>query len=291
MHFGNPIASLITSGVDFIKGDIRDLNLCSYVVKDIDVIIHLAGIVTDALVDMNPGMARAVNIIGMDGLITKAQKAGVKRFIYASSSSVYGSTLEDATEATPCKPETEYAQIKLDGESMVFAAKGLITCAVRSATCSGPSARMRLDTIVNTFSSQAWFKHYIEVWDGTQWRSNVNVLDIARLYYLLICAEESAINHQIFNATTENHQALELANLVADVHFEYDGGRPEIIVDDTKRDTRQYRMNASKVMKALDWHPQWSIAETIRENFRFFGAGGIVDPDSSLYQIRSEWNV
>jgi len=161
MEFGNPIAYL-EDKVEFIQGDIRDPIAVKRAVSGCDVVLHLAAIVTDELVDLNPEYSVEVNKAATRLLCEEASRAKVRRFIYASSSSIYGSSNENCTEETVPKPETQYARTKLDGESIVrFCSDKMCSVSVRSATACGPSPRMRMDVILNTFSSQAWFNHKV----------------------------------------------------------------------------------------------------------------------------------
>jgi len=282
MHFGNSIVD--TENTEFINGDIRDADLVETALENQDVVIHLAGIVTDQLVDMNQALAQDVNVQATEALVALARKNQVKRFIYASSSSVYGSTLEPATEGYVCAPETAYAQSKLDAEKLVLDASdvGFDTVAMRSATLCGPAPRMRLDTIVNVFSKQAWFDGLITVHDGTQIRSNLHVTDAVEFYGALMQAESKDIYGRAFNATSGNHTALEIATLVEEAAKEW-GRKVETEVNTNIKDTRQYQMSVARAKDTLAWQPKRSVTEAINANFRWFQQGHIDDPNNPIY--------
>ena len=291
MHFGNAIAG--TPNVEFIKGDIQDPHALAAALLGVTDVIHLAGIVTDALVDMNQEMGMKVNQHATGMLCRLALDAGVKRLLYASSSSVYGTTADPATETTPVQPMTAYADSKLQGEMICLGWKDkMVVSAVRCATCAGPAPRMRLDTIVNIFCKQAYFDGKITVHGGSQYRSNVHVRDAAALYLHLLDAPAEKINGQVFNLTRENMTAIGIAEKVQRALWEtYAWGIPwetyakeiPIEVDATKPDNRHYRMDAGNLKRVLGWEPVFSIWEAIMDNFRWFESGKLGDPNSSLY--------
>ena len=282
MLFGNSIEG--TPNVEFVKGDILDRQAVSKAVNGQDALIHLAGVVTDELVDMNPAYAKKVNEEATESLAGLAYQAGVTRLIYASSSSVYGSQAEPCTEESPTKPETVYAETKLAAERICLSYAGLhmVATAVRSATCCGPAPRMRLDTIVNVFSKQAWFDGKITVFDGTQYRSNIHVQDVAELYGLLLEAPADKVNGQVFNAVREYGSALSIAQQVANIITLF-GKHVIIDVDHTKKDARQYRMSGDKALRVLGWRPARSVARAVEDNFRWFAHGAVHDPNDAIW--------
>lgn len=278
--FGNAISK--TPNVEFLQGDIRDLATLRQAVKGIDTVIHLAAIVTDELVDMNEEYSYDVNIKALQRLCQEAFLAGVKRFIYASSSSVYGAQDVVCDESTEPKPQTAYARQKLGGEGILTQYADRMWCfSVRSATCCGPAPRMRLDTIVNTFCAQAYFKKRITVWGGGQYRSNIHVADVAALYKALALTLDPAVPSGSFaNAVKDYHTALTLAHMVADLI------PCEVVVDKEKVDTRSYRMTTSRgqlLWNAFGWMPHQSIQQAIRSNRTWFQAGNIKDVDDSIF--------
>jgi len=278
MHFGNPISG--TPNVEFIKADIRDTSAIRAALDGVTDVLHLAAVVTDQLVALAPEYARQVNCEAMSNLCREAVGHGVQRFIYASSSSVYGTQSETCTEESPTLPETEYARTKLRGETILGPySSRMCVCSIRSATACGPAPRMRLDTIVNIFCKQAFFDGEITVHDGTQWRSNVHVADVAQLYaYLLECPVDK-INGESFNLTWANHTALELAKLVlAETTWPC-----TLVVREDIKDWRQYRMSGEKLQRVLSWQPRRSIVQAVRDNFASFGAGNIEDPNADVY--------
>lgn len=282
MAFGNAIAN--TPSVPFIQGDVRDTQKLASALEGVTDVVWLAGIVTDALVDMNVELSREINVGALHAALELCAAKGIERFILMSSSSVYGSTDEPATEDTPCRPMTAYAQTKLDQEAELLGKDWpFIATALRSATLCGPAPRMRLDTIVNAFCKQAYFDCVITVHGGDQWRSNLNVKEMVRIYKLLLDAPGSRIDGHVWNATSGNDTALNLAQRVASRLIPYRAAAPEIIVDPTLRDDRHYRMSGKKLMEQFDYCRRNSIEGAIDDNFFYFRLGGIRDPNNDIY--------
>ena len=278
MMFGNSLAG--TPNVTFIEGDIRKFDDFRAACAGIESVIHLAAVVTDDLVDKNPQLARSINVNALGRNMVAMYREGIKRFIYVSSSSVYGSHDEDCTEDSPTHPETEYAQQKLDGEEAAFYwADQIEVCAVRMATLCGPAPRMRLDTIVNIFSAQAYFNPPITVWGGDQYRCNLHVADAAEAYQrLLDHPTADDIRGKVFNLGGKNMAARDIGMDVAKVFDQ------PFDVDESKQDTRHYRMDSSRIQRVLKWTPKGTIESAARQNKEFFAAGGVTEPDNPIYR-------
>ena len=277
MAFGNPIVG--TEGVDFMKGDITDPGIVWAAMRDMDAVIHLAGIVTDDLVDLNKDYGYRDNVEATSLLVGTAVSHRVKAFIFASSSSVYGYAAGGdgkVTEAVTPEPQTAYARQKLEAESLLDS-KRMRTVAVRSATCMGPAPRMRLDTVVNVFSKQAYFDKKITVHGGEQYRSNVHVEDVAQWYKFALENEIAGV----YNVTETNMKVRQIAYEVAGAALSFGLERPEVVIQDVP-DPRSYRLDASKA-KATGWMPKKGIYQAALDNFEWFKAGGITDPNSDVY--------
>mgnify|MGYP003633063641 FL=1 len=279
--FGNPIEHLASDRIRFVEGDIRNPKKLKTQLSRIDVAVHLAGVVTDELVDMNPTFGSSVNIDGTRNVIKACKWNGVRRLIYASSSSVYGSTAQDVVpdEGHTPEPQTQYAKQKLKGERLVMDYEGEKT-AVRQATAMGPAPRMRLDTVVNIFSKQAYYDGVITPYGGEQYRSNIHVADTAELYLKLIEADKERIDGQVWNWTDENLPVKEIAYRVAEVARSR-GIKCEVKLVNIK-DERSYRLNADKAKRLLGISPQRGVAGAAADNFDFFKTSGI-DPNDDVY--------
>ena len=290
--FGNAIAG--TPNVEFVKGDVRDQQAVSAALENVTDVVHLAGIVTDDLVALNPEVGRQVNNDSLDLLCSQAAKSGVRRFIYASSSSIYGThtvpgfshLVYGCSESCEPQPMTEYARQKLMGERIVNEHKeDMRVISIRCATACGPAPRMRLDTIVNTFSAQAYFQGRITVHGGDQWRTNVHVKDVARLYRHLLEESTSYPTGSVYNLTAGNHTAIDLADIVA-TRFQAIIGRDVLIeVDVSQVDQRHYLMDANRLAKDLDWRPSKGLSHAVVDNIAWFDAGHVKNWQDDIY-----WN-
>ncbi len=283
MAFGNPIEG--TPNVEFVKGDIRDFKSVAKAMHGVTDVIHLAGIVTDELVDMNPKLGEQVNDYGTRIVLAEAYKADVQRFLYASSSSVYGSQDIECTEETTPRPQTAYAQTKLAGEREVLAYHPRMTvCALRMATLCGPAPRMRLDTIVNVFSKQAFYDKKITVFDGRQWRCNVFIEDAVAFWVALLDVEADLINGEVFNFLEKARTATEIAEIVRDAYDVAYGGFTKIETDISKVDDRHYRMNGDKALRVLNFGPaDDGVRQAALMNFKFFDDHPEMAPNDDLY--------
>lgn len=283
--FGNPIAHLASNQCEFIEGDIRDYNMVRGAMIRSDTVIHLAGVVTDELVDMNEEFSAGVNIGGTENIVKACEEMNVRRLIYASSSSVYGTAAETGVPDETARPEpkTAYAAQKLYGEELVLefgTIPGRIATAVRQATAMGPAPRMRLDTVVNIFSKQAYFDGLITPYGGDQYRSNVFIQDVARFYELLTLFDGSKINRRPWNLTDENQKVREIAKRV--MHAANDIGIKAEIETKDIADDRSYRLDGSAVERELDFETNTGIYAAAMHNFDFFKRTGL-DPTDDIY--------
>lgn len=277
MWFGMPSP---THDVTLINGDIRDTRRFAEACKvyGAESVIHLAAIANDPSFELNPSLSRAVNFTCFEPLVNAAKDAGVKRFIYASSSSVYGiSDSDDVTEEHPLLPVTDYNRYKGECEPLLLRHEHpeFTTCVVRPATICGFSPRQRLDLVVNIFTSQAIIDGKIKVFGGEQCRPNLHITDMCALYALLLRAPAATIAGQIFNAGGANLRVREIANVVRRI---VPGEVPErmqgveIVIDKTVVDNRSYVVSSEKLKRVLGWEPRWTIVDAVRDlcdAFRF----------------------
>lgn len=280
-NFGAPEA---IAGVERIVGDVTDNDTVAEALKDCTHVVHLAGVVTDDLVDLNPAYGAKVNENATADLLRLAEQAGVARFVLASSSSIYGSTDTPVDETAVPAPETAYAAQKLEGDRLVLAHKGkMVTTALRLATMCGPAPRMRLDTIVNVFSKQAFYDGVIGVHDGKQVRSNVHVTDACHAFLRVLTAGWGLVGGRAFNVSDTPMTAMEIASLVRAAASSALGKDVSIEVDATKVDKRMYRMSAGRIADLLHWQPLNGIEGAVLNNFHHFASGEIKDPNADLY--------
>lgn len=286
-QFGNQLASIAT--IESVKGDITYPGDVEAAMQDVTDVIHLAGIVTDDLVSMNPQKGYAVNVEGtVNVAYTATETPTVQRFIYVSSSSVYGWAAErlgDVDEWVEPRPKTAYAMQKLQGERIVANSFGVRRgpyCIVRPATMCGPAPRPRLDTVVNVFAKQAFYDRRITVHGGSQYRSNVHVQDFAEVVAMLLDAPANLITGGIFNVTAGNMTVGEIAGAVAQAYEKQYGDRVLVEMQNVT-DPRSYRLTAMQLLVTFGWQPKRTIEDAALDMFRLFESGRLGDPDSDLY--------
>ena len=277
MLFGNHVKPM--PNLTIIKGDIRDeqVHALMYGVTDV---IHLAAIANDPTSDLDPALTYSVNRDAVRRLARMARETGVRRFINASSSSVYGVKEEESvTEDLSLEPLTLYARLKAESEEIVGASssKDFVTTSIRSATVCGPSPRMRFDVIVNIMARSALIDRVITVNGGGQYRPNVHIDDITDLYVTLLDVPGDKINGKVYNFGSTNYTVREIAGMVSE-----EVG-VSIRVDANVTDNRSYRINSDKIKRELGLFPTRTIRQTIRDICYAFANGMFPDPGASRY--------
>ena len=268
------------------RGDIRDRSLLEREIPGTDAIIHLACISNDPSYELDPGLGKSINYDAFIPLVEIAKKNEVKRFVYASSSSVYGVKEEDeVTEDMPLEPLTDYSKYKAKCEEILLrqATKDFIVTVIRPATVCGYSPRQRLDLTVNILTNHAINKGQITVFGGDQKRPNIHIHDIADLYILLLEQPGQKIQRKIYNASYENHTVREIAGMVSralDDHV-------PIVIQQTD-DLRSYHVSAAKIRQELGFQPIHTIEDAILDLKSAFEQGRIPKPmtDIRYYNIK-----
>lgn len=251
-----------------IQGDVRDIEAIN--LDGIDGIIHLSSIANDPCGDLDPQLTWEVSALATMQLADKAKRKGVKRFIYASSGSVYGVKDElQVTEDLELKPISEYNKTKMVGERVLLSySDDMVVQIVRPATVCGLSPRMRLDVSVNMLTMQALSKGKITVFGGSQTRPNIHIDDITDVYLHLIDHPEIT---GVYNAGFENISILDIANLVSK-HV------PVEIVVTESNDPRSYRVNSDKLL-ATGFTPKKSVEDAVLEIIAKYRQGHLKDED------------
>jgi nucleoside-diphosphate-sugar epimerase len=282
--FGEDVLSSVADheNLRIFKADIRDTEAVAESVEDCDAVIHLACISNDPSFELDPELGTSINFDAFEPLVKISKEAGVHRFIYASSSSVYGiSDSPDVQEDNPLKPITDYSRFKADCEVILeqYNSSDFTTVIARPATVCGYSPRQRLDLIVNILTMHAVVNGKITVFGGDQVRPNLHVQDIVDFYQLVLEAPRETIDGQIYNVGFENHTVAELAQLVKRVVMEEMPSREVIeIVTTPTDDNRSYQINSDKVKRELDFKPRFTIKDATREMVRAFNSGRIENP-------------
>lgn len=260
-----------------IEGDMRDLDLVRRSLAGCDAVVHLACISNDPSFELDPALGKSVNYDCFAPLVTAAKRTGVRRFIYASSSSVYGlSPAADVREDHPLMPLTDYSKYKALCEPIVLAEQSADFTAVviRPATVCGYSPRMRFDLSVNILTNHAVNRRKILVFGGVQTRPNIHIEDITDLYTDLLDERDELIAGEIFNAGFQNRSIADLAEIVRSVvTHEFPGGAPIAIETQPTDDLRSYHVNSEKIDRVLGFRPRHTIEDAVRDLCRSFRAG------------------
>lgn len=264
-----------------VEADIRDRDKFKASVEGVDAVIHLACISNDPSFELDPELSKSINYDCFEPMVVAAKEAGVKRFIYASSSSVYGvSDAPEVTEEHPLVPLTEYNKFKGLCEPLLFKHQSpeFTTVTIRPATVCGYSPRMRLDLTVNILTNHAVNKGKITVFGGEQKRPNLHVDDMADLYIKLLEYPDALIAGETFNAGYQNHTVSEIANMVKKaVEAEMPELAPIEIDTTPSNDPRSYHVSSKKIAEKLGFVPQRSVEDAVRDICRAFKAGKLPD--------------
>jgi nucleoside-diphosphate-sugar epimerase len=284
-HVLDPVRN--DANLEQVHGDIRDLATVRRAVKGCDAVVHLACISNDPSFDLDPALGRSINFEAFEPLVTLSKAAGVRRFVYASSSSVYGvSEVPDVTETHPLVPLTDYSKYKAQCEPMLLARQSpqFTTVVVRPATVCGYSLRQRLDLTVNILTNLAVNTGRITVFGGSQMRPNIHIADMVDLYLLLLRLPAEVIAGQVFNAGYQNHTVAEIAETVRQVVQEEMAGRNKVeIVTTPTDDLRSYHISSDKIRRVLDFNPRRTIEDAIRDLVNAFEDGKL---PNSLSDVR-----
>ncbi len=270
-----------------IKGDIRDQALLRQVLLGCDVVIHLACISNDPSFELDPSLGKSINYDAFTPLVEISKTSGVRRFIYASSSSVYGvKDVENVDETMPLEPLTDYSKYKALCEEILlrYQSPGFTTVIVRPATVCGYSPRQRLDVIVNILTNHAVNTGQIKVFGGEQKRPNIHIQDMVGVYLLLLEPPDAKIAGRIFNAGYENHTVRELAGMVRDVV----GPEKVKLTTVPTDDQRSYHISSAKIARELDFCPRHIIEEAVRDLVQAFADGRLPNSmtDSRYFNIK-----
>ncbi len=252
--------------LNVIRGDIRDVD--SIPLDNVDCIIHLASIANDPCGDLNPKLTWEVSALATMQLADKAKRCGVKRFIYASSGSVYGVKEEpQVTEDLELKPVSEYNKTKMVSERVILSyEKDMVIQIIRPATVCGLSPRMRLDVSVNILTMQALSKKKITVFGGDQIRPNIHIDDITDVYLHMLKHPELT---GIFNAGFENISIIDIAKLITKYI-------PVEIEVTKSNDPRSYKINSDK-LTSTGFSPKKKVEDAIKEIIDAYNSGSLKD--------------
>ena len=259
------------SALTLIKGDIRNQELLKSSIPGHDVVIHLACISNDPSFELNPELGKSINLDPFRPMVEISKNAGVKRFFYASSSSVYGIKDEpNVHEDMPLEPLTDYSVFKMNCEEILseYQSDEFTTTTIRPATVCGYSPRQRLDVVVNILTNLAYHKREISVFGGAQLRPNIHIADMVEIYVVLLNAPKEKIAGEIFNGGYENYSVLQLAEAVRDVI-----GEDVVLKTTPTDDNRSYHVSSKKIADVLGFAASHTIKDAVSDIKNAFEKG------------------
>ena len=274
-----------------IKGDLRDLGVVEDAVNGADAVIHLACISNDPSFELDPNLGKSINFDAFRPLVRASKAAGVKRFVYASSSSVYGiKDEENVTEDLPLEPLTDYSKFKMLCEQVLAEERedGFVTVTIRPSTVCGYAPRLRLDLTVNILTAHAFHNGAIKVFGGAQKRPNIHIDDITDLYVQCLGWDDPVIDGKIFNAGYENHSVADLAQTVRGAVAEDVGHDIEVVTTATD-DHRSYHVSSAKLEAETGFRATHTISDAVHGLVAAFQAGLVPNPmtDKAYYNIKT----
>ena len=274
-----------------IRGDIRNQELLKSSIPGHEVVIHLACISNDPSFELNPELGKSINLDPFRPLVEISKNAGVKRFFYASSSSVYGIKKEpDVNEEMSLEPLTDYSLFKMNCEQILseYQSDDFTTTTIRPATVCGYSRRQRMDVVVNILTNLAYHKRVISVFGGAQLRPNIHIADMVEIYLILIKAPKEKIAGEIFNGGYENHSVLQLAETVRDVI-----GKDVVLKTTSSDDNRSYHVSSKKIQKALGFSASHTIRDAVEDLKSAFDKGLLPNSlvDEKYFNIKRMQNI
>lgn len=265
--FGNGYLPRDNDNLTTWKSDIRDIKVFKEAVEGCDAVISLACVSNDHSCQLDEALSTSINFNAFEPLVIAAKSSGVKRFIYCSSSSVYGvSDQPDVRENHPLVPLTLYNKYKGMCEPLLFRHQSPdFTCvAIRPATVCGYAPRMRFDLTVNILTAHAVLNKVITVFGGEQRRPNLHIRDMVDCYRMLLTAPAEKIAGQVFNVGAQNMRVAAIAEMVQQVVVREMGYRPDIQMQEST-DKRSYHVNSEKIRDVLGFVPKHTVEDAVRD--------------------------
>lgn len=275
--YGNHVLDQVKDhpNLELISADIRSRSALELALPGCDAVIHLACISNDPSFELDPALGKSINYDAFFNLVDISKHSGVHRFIYASSSSVYGIKDDSAvTENLPLLPLTDYSKYKAMCEEVLLKKRepGFVPLILRPATVCGFSPRLRLDLIVNILTNHAVINREIKVFGGNQLRPNIHIDDVTDLYVKSLEWPDEAIDGNVFNAGYDNQTVTEIAESVRRKVGETVG-----IVTTETDDNRSYHISSEKIQREVGFVPLRSTEDAVEDLIIAFKNGRIPD--------------
>ena len=280
LFFGDEGLDEVRDKIELIQGDLRYLD--EAILDGIDAVIHLAGLSNDPTAEYNPKANHEMNTVATESLAKTCKRRGVRRFVFASTCSIYDKGLyaEDflLDETSEVAPRAAYAVSNYEAERILLAMADETFCPVivRKGTLYGFSPRMRYDLVVNTFVKDALMNGALKVFcGGEMWRPLVDVTDAAKAYICCVEAPEHKVRGQVFNLVYKNYRILELA------HWVREAFKPirtlEIEVDYSHYRARSYRVSGQKIETVLGFKPTVAVKDSVERMVQTIQRSGHTD--------------
>ncbi len=272
--------------IEFFNLDIRDSSKITSILKNIDCVIHLAAIVGEPLCKKIPQAAKQINEFATKNFVNICKNNNVKRFIFASTCSNYGSSLDVVDELSPVKPLSLYSECKVNSEKYIINQSDaqFNTCILRFATAHGLSSRMRFDLLVQEFLRDALIDKKISIFGEDFWRPLIHVNDMANACISVLNASSKLISGQIFNvgSSKENYTKKQLAEIIQKHVSE-----AEVEIVKSKTDPRNYKVSFEKIKKILNFEPKRTVEDSVIEILSKI-RDGTIDPRDSEFSNMSK---
>ena len=289
LYFGDEGLQNIRDRVDLVQGDMR--SIVPETLEDVSAVINVGGLSNDPTAEYNPRANYEMNTVAAQRLAEMCIELGIRRYIYASSASIYDTGVSEEEkdflqdEDTPVMPKAAYSSSKHDGEKILLemASDDFVPTVLRKGTVYGFSPRMRYDLVVNTFVKDALSRGYMSLhYGGEMWRPLVDVRDVARAYITCLQADEGKVGGQIFNVCYRNMRISELALRVREALREI-GVKADVQVDYSYRGVRSYRISSAKIHRTLGFRPIISLEESVKDMVEKIRAYNYLEFDHPKY--------
>jgi nucleoside-diphosphate-sugar epimerase len=261
--------------LEVIPSDLRQTDLIEQAMQGIDAVVHLGAIVADAACDLNENIAVEVNQGATETIAEIAKSKGIRRFIFASSCSVYGDSDQSLDETSQIKPLSLYSRSKAVSETTLIqlADDHFSPVILRFSTVYGLSGRYRFDLVVNLLTAKAIMDGVITIHGGNQWRAFVHVQDVAWAILQALTAPRQVVQGQVFNvgSDTQNYTISQVGEII---HKHVPSAR---IITEDQADPKNYRVNFHKISRMLNFVPRWTIDQGIEQVMAAIRGGLVKD--------------